>query len=78
MIFEFEPNEYFTNTIIEKTYNVTKELIIDNIQSTKIQWNEGKDITKKPVEKKIKNKSKGYIRFKYLMILSILAVLVLV
>ena len=37
---------------------MTKEMLIDNITSTKIEWFEGKDITKKEEEKKCKNKSK--------------------
>lgn len=38
---------------------MNKEMLIDSIQSTKIDWKEGKNITQKSVVKNCKNKSKN-------------------
>jgi nucleosome assembly protein 1-like 1 len=57
LIFEFEKNEYFTNTLLEKTYFISEELLLKEIISTKIDWIEGKNISVKKVTKTMKNKS---------------------
>lgn len=56
-MFEFEQNEYFTNSILEKVYKINNEMLIESIQSTKIDWKEGKNIIEKTVVKNCKNKS---------------------
>jgi len=57
LIFEFDKNEYFTDSLLEKTFIINEEHMIKEIRSTKINWiNRDKFILKK--EKKIKNKSK--------------------
>ena len=60
LIFEFEENEYFTNQVIEKTYYVNKELLLEKIESTPINWKEGKNLCSKTVTKNLINKSKIY------------------
>lgn len=72
MIFEFEENEYFTNTLLEKTYNISKELLLTSITSTKIDWKEGKNISSKKVTKNMKNKSKQFYIFPFIYIERIL------
>lgn len=59
IIFQFAPNEWFTDTELTKTVitdeedpNICKETI-----GTEIHWNEGKNVTVKTVKKKQKNKS---------------------
>jgi hypothetical protein len=37
---------------------MNKEMLIESIQSTKINWKEGKNLTEKTVVKTCKNKSK--------------------
>jgi len=56
LIFEFKPNDYFSNVLIEKVYYVTGEMLIEKIESTKIDWKEGKCLTSKKVSKFLKNK----------------------
>lgn len=66
LIFEFDKNEFFTDSILEKTFVINEEHMIKEIISTKINWiNKEKFIVKK--EKKIKNKSKWlfYYTFYY-------------
>lgn len=40
-----------------KTYHISKEILIEKIESSQINWKEGKDLTRKLGSKKIKNKS---------------------
>lgn len=54
--FRFEPNDYFTDTVLKKKYVVPKENVIEKIEGTTINWKEGKNITEKKVKKKSKNK----------------------
>ena len=59
MIFEFSANEFFHNTILEKHYHLIKEeMLIQKIESTKINWKEGKSLVNKNTKKTMKNKSK--------------------
>ncbi len=44
--------------MIEKAYNVGKDLLIENIVSTPIEWKEGKNLCVEKVKKTLKNKSK--------------------
>lgn len=65
MIFEFEANDYFTNSKLEKVYHVSKDLLIEKIESTPIEWKEGKNMCVKKVTKTLKNKSKIYFLQNY-------------
>ena len=58
MVFEFSENEYFNNLKLEKSYTVSNEYLLEKIESSNIEWKEGKNISAKKVTKKIKNKSK--------------------
>ncbi|CAF1056338.1 unnamed protein product [Rotaria sordida] len=71
--FEFTPNEYFTNTILTKTYELRTGLDeqeplsyegpeITKSKGCEIQWNIGKNVTIKTVKKKQKHKNRGTIR----------------
>ena len=51
-------NEYLKNTKLEKSYTISKEYLLEKIESTKVEWKEGKNISAKKVTKKMKNKSK--------------------
>jgi hypothetical protein len=57
MIFEFSQNEFFDNTILEKQYFLNKEMLIERIESSTINWKEGKSLAHKTVKKTLKNKS---------------------
>ncbi len=71
--FEFTPNEYFTNTILTKSYELRtgpdehEPLTYEGPEIVKskgceIQWNKGKNITIKMVKKRQKHKNRGTIR----------------
>lgn len=67
--FTFSPNEFFTNTVLTKSYE--SEVAADDdavffdgpsyvkAEGTTINWNKGKDVTVKLVKKKQKKKGKG-------------------
>ena len=67
--FTFSPNEFFTNTVLTKSYE--SEVAADDdavffdgpsyvkAEGTTIAWNKGKDVTVKLVKKKQKKKGKG-------------------
>lgn len=63
ILFEFSPNDFFENRILEKTYlygqevDYTGELVYDHATGTTIQWKEDKDLTKEFEIKKQRNKS---------------------
>jgi nucleosome assembly protein 1-like 1 len=44
---------------LTKSYHVTKELLLDRIESSQINWKEGKNYTEKKVTKTLKNKKTG-------------------
>jgi len=57
--FHFEPNEFFDNTVLKKTYYLTEnrgDVLFDHIDSTPIKWKHGKNLTKKFVTKQQKVK----------------------
>jgi nucleosome assembly protein 1-like 1 len=62
LIFEFDTNDYFTNTKLEKIYYVSKDLLIEKIESTPIEWKEGKNLCVKKVTKTLKNKSMFFLK----------------
>jgi len=51
-------NPFFTNKEIVKTYYLSKEMLIEKIESSDILWKEKKDQTKKIIAKHMKNSSK--------------------
>ncbi|PHH73879.1 hypothetical protein CDD83_4656 [Cordyceps sp. RAO-2017] len=63
LIFEFRPNEFFTNKIITKTYIYQNEsgyggdFIYDHAEGDKIDWSAGKDLTVRVEAKKQRNKN---------------------
>jgi nucleosome assembly protein 1-like 1 len=65
--FVFEPNEYFENGILEKTYLYQEEVgysgdfVYDRAIGTEIKWKEDKDLTKEFEIKKQRNKSMDLI-----------------
>ncbi|CAF1646830.1 unnamed protein product [Adineta ricciae] len=71
--FEFTPNEYFSNTILTKFYELRTGLDeheplayegpeIIKSKGCDIQWNKGKNVTVKMVKKRQKHKNRGTIR----------------
>uniref|UniRef100_A0A8C1GPI7 Nucleosome assembly protein 1-like 4 n=1 Tax=Cyprinus carpio TaxID=7962 RepID=A0A8C1GPI7_CYPCA len=71
--FYFEPNSYFSNTVLTKVYKMKSEPdaedpfsfegpeIID-CEGCKIDWHKGKDVTVRIVKKKQKHKGRGTVR----------------
>ncbi|KAF5302357.1 hypothetical protein FQA39_LY10396 [Lamprigera yunnana] len=71
--FHFEPNEYFTNTVLTKEYDMKcvpdeedpfgfEGPEIYKCRGCVINWNKGKNVTLKTVKKKQKHKSRGLVR----------------
>ncbi|XP_062512566.1 nucleosome assembly protein 1-like 1-B [Corticium candelabrum] len=71
--FHFDPNDYFTDTVLTKTYEVKAEVSNDNpfafdgpevTKSTgcKINWKKSKNVTVKMMKKKQKHKGHGQSR----------------
>ncbi|XP_060132160.1 nucleosome assembly protein 1-like 4 isoform X3 [Zootoca vivipara] len=71
--FYFEPNDYFTNSILTKTYKMKSEPdktdpfsfegpeIVD-CEGCTIDWKKGKNVTVKTIKKKQKHKGRGTVR----------------
>ncbi|XP_066524252.1 nucleosome assembly protein 1-like 4a isoform X1 [Hoplias malabaricus] len=71
--FHFEPNSYFSNTVLTKVYKMKSEPdstdpfsfegpeIVD-CEGCKIDWHKGKDVTVKIIKKKQKHKGRGTVR----------------
>ena len=63
LIFEFTPNDFFTNKTLSKTYYYREEngfggdFIYDHAEGDKIDWKTGKDLTVRVESKKQRNKS---------------------
>jgi nucleosome assembly protein 1-like 1 len=63
LLFEFAPNEFFENTLLEKTYvyqdevGYTGDFVYDRAIGCEIKWKEDKDLTKEFEIKKQRNKS---------------------
>uniref|UniRef100_A0A673JF64 Nucleosome assembly protein 1-like 1 n=1 Tax=Sinocyclocheilus rhinocerous TaxID=307959 RepID=A0A673JF64_9TELE len=71
--FHFEPNDFFTNTVLTKTYKMRSEPDesdpfsfdgpeIMGCTGCTIDWNKGKNITLKTIKKKQKHKGRGTTR----------------
>ena len=54
LIFEFEENSYFKNSILKKSFHQLKPNIMEKCEGTVIDWNDGCDVTVKKVKKKKK------------------------
>ncbi|KAJ9500477.1 histone chaperone [Exophiala xenobiotica] len=63
LIFEFAPNDFFTNKTISKTYFYREEsgyggdFIYDHAEGDKVDWKAGKDLTVRVESKKQRNKN---------------------
>ncbi|KZO92129.1 NAP-domain-containing protein [Calocera viscosa TUFC12733] len=68
LAFYFSPNEFFTNTVLEKTYHYKEEVsylgdwLYDHAEGTPIDWKEDKDLTKAVEIKKQRNKNTNRTR----------------
>lgn len=73
LFFHFSPNEYFSNPVLTKTYEMRVHIDpkdpfsfegteIHKSTGCKIDWKEGKDVTVREVKKKQKHKNTGAIR----------------
>ncbi|KAF8884110.1 hypothetical protein BD779DRAFT_790558 [Infundibulicybe gibba] len=68
ILFEFTPNDFFENTILEKTYVYQEEVgysgdfVYDRAIGTEIRWKEDKDLTKEYEIKKQRNKNTNRTR----------------
>ena len=66
LIFEFAPNDFFTNKTLSKTYYYREEngyggdFIYDHAEGDKIDWKAGKDVTVRVESKKQRNKSEWH------------------
>ncbi|MXQ80165.1 hypothetical protein E5288_WYG013621 [Bos mutus] len=71
--FHFEPNEYFTNEVLTKTYRMRSEPDdsdpfsfdgpeIMGCTGCQIDWKKGKNVTLKTIKKKQKHKGRGTVR----------------
>jgi nucleosome assembly protein 1-like 1 len=69
LYFHFAPNDYFTNSVLTKTYDVPNLLLPDepmlkNVKGTKIEWKTGRSLTFRMIKKKQRGKGKhaGHVR----------------
>ena len=71
--FPYEPNEYFTNEVLTKTYRMRSEpddsdpFSFDGPEimggtGSQIDWQKGKNVTLKTIKKKQKHKGRGTVR----------------
>jgi len=60
--FTFGPNDYFENDVVIKEFDMKDERDAHKTECTEIKWKEGKNVTKKTVKKKQKNKKTGQSR----------------
>jgi len=60
--FHFDKNDYFENEVLSVTLHVTEPREASKIDGTDIKWKDGKDLTKKTIQKKQKNKKTGQTR----------------
>ncbi|EJT99157.1 NAP-domain-containing protein [Dacryopinax primogenitus] len=66
--FHFSSNEFFTNSVLEKTYHYKEEVsylgdwLYDHAEGTTIDWKEDKDLTKAVEIKKQRNKNTNRTR----------------
>jgi nucleosome assembly protein 1-like 1 len=60
--FHFDKNDYFENEVLSVTLHISEPREASKIDGTDIKWKEGKDLTKKQIQKKQKNKKTGQTR----------------
>jgi len=60
--FTFAKNDYFENEVLSITLHITEPREASKIDGTELKWKEGKDLTKKTIQKKQKNKKTGQTR----------------
>ena len=68
--FHFQPNDFFTNSVLSKTYVIAPDLIddspeIEDISAAEIDWKPSKNLCMKQIQKKMKAKSgknKGHVK----------------
>jgi nucleosome assembly protein 1-like 1 len=60
--FFFESNEFFTNANLKKTFFLRDGENPLKSDGTIIDWREGKNVTKKTVNKKMKNNKSGMLK----------------
>jgi len=59
LVFHFAENEYFENTTLSMKVIMADDEVPEKIEASEINWKEGKDITKKTIKKRKKNKKTG-------------------
>lgn len=62
IVFHFSPNDYFENETLSVKFIMANENEAEKAEATEIKWKEGKNVTKKFVTKKQKNKKTGKTR----------------
>jgi nucleosome assembly protein 1-like 1 len=62
LYFHFADNEFFTNKLLTKSFILKEAENPVKSEGTEIEWNEGKNVTKKTIKKKQKNKKNGQQR----------------
>lgn len=62
LVFTFGPNDYFENDVLTKTFYMKDEKDCEKTSGVDIKWKDGKNLTKKSVTKKQKNKKTGKTR----------------
>jgi len=60
--FTFTPNEYFENEVLSVNLHIKEPRECTKIEGTEIKWKEGKNLTRKTVQKKQRNKKTGQTR----------------
>lgn len=60
--FHFAPNDFFENDVVIKEFQMEDEREAKKTECTELKWKEGKNVTKKTVKKKQKNKKTGQSR----------------
>ena len=60
--FHFDANDYFDNDLVIKEFQMKDEREASKTECTELKWKEGKDVTKKTIKKKQKNKKSGATR----------------
>jgi len=60
--FHFAANDYFENELLTITLHAEEQRVAKKIDGTDIKWKEGKNLTRKTVQKKQKNKKTGQTR----------------
>ncbi|KAM3138143.1 hypothetical protein pb186bvf_009816 [Paramecium bursaria] len=63
LLFYFQQNDFFQNTILKKKFVLKDGENPVKSEGTMIDWNEGKNVTKKQMKKKRVNKTTGMIDF---------------